>query len=209
MPRECSRYSPFIIVEKISQAEYDSLTIGQLGISRGGLPIERAVSAPDVGIGSNATEMGHPGYVRFSPDSDQRTDIAGCLKRSNPGLMRRSKQHLQSTIFNRAGASLREFELGVCFRSSAGLAQKRTQPVISRSYLKSRQLHLRHRISVSKRLPSRWNLKSSAALQQHYRRSRVHLSLQIDQEATEMEKCDEEIFVGYGWSSSIRHSRSR
>ena len=54
MPRECSRYSPFIIVEKISQAERDSLTIGQLGISRGGLPIERAVSAPDVGIGSGA-----------------------------------------------------------------------------------------------------------------------------------------------------------
>jgi len=52
MPRECSRYSPFIIVEKISQAERDSLTIGQLGISRGGPPIERAVSAPDVGIGS-------------------------------------------------------------------------------------------------------------------------------------------------------------
>jgi uncharacterized protein YicC (UPF0701 family) len=45
--------------------------------------------------------------------------------------------------------------------------------------------------------------------QQHYRRSRVHLSLQIDQEATEMEKCDEEILVAYGWFSSIRHSRSR
>ena len=54
MPLECSRYSPFIIVEKISQAECDSLTIGQLGISRGGPPIERAVSAPDVGIGSIA-----------------------------------------------------------------------------------------------------------------------------------------------------------
>ena len=52
MPRECSRYSPFIIVEKISQAERDSLTIGQLGISRGGPPIERAVSAPDVRFGS-------------------------------------------------------------------------------------------------------------------------------------------------------------
>jgi hypothetical protein len=39
--------------------------------------------------------------------------------------MRRSKQHLQSTIFDRAGANLREFESGVlCFRSSAGLAQK-------------------------------------------------------------------------------------
>jgi hypothetical protein len=41
------------------------------------------------------------------------------------GLMRRSKLHLQSTIFDRAGANLREFESGVfCFRSSAGLAQK-------------------------------------------------------------------------------------
>jgi hypothetical protein len=38
---------------KISQAERDSLTIGQPGISRGGPPIERAVSAPNVGIGSN------------------------------------------------------------------------------------------------------------------------------------------------------------
>jgi hypothetical protein len=36
MPLERSRYSPFIIVEKISQAERDSSTIGQLGISRGG-----------------------------------------------------------------------------------------------------------------------------------------------------------------------------
>jgi hypothetical protein len=43
MPCECSRYSPFIIVEKISQAELDSLTIGQLGISRGG-PADRARS---------------------------------------------------------------------------------------------------------------------------------------------------------------------
>ena len=56
MPRDCSRYSPFIIVEKISQAERDSLTIGQLGISRGGPPIERAVSAPDVGIGPRLCE---------------------------------------------------------------------------------------------------------------------------------------------------------
>jgi hypothetical protein len=38
--------------------------------------------------------------------------------------MRRSKLHLQSTIFDRAGANLREFESGVFFRSSAGLAQK-------------------------------------------------------------------------------------
>jgi hypothetical protein len=60
MPRECSRYSPFIIVEKISQAEVDSLTIGQLGISRGGPPIERAVSAPDVGIGSRPCENVFP-----------------------------------------------------------------------------------------------------------------------------------------------------
>jgi len=56
MPRECIRYSPFIIVEKISQAERDSLTIGQLGISRGGPPIERAVSAPDVRFGSKPCE---------------------------------------------------------------------------------------------------------------------------------------------------------
>ena len=55
MPPECSRHSPFIIVEKISQAELDSLTIGQLGIS--GPPIERAVSAPDVGIGSSTEVM--------------------------------------------------------------------------------------------------------------------------------------------------------
>ena len=156
-----------------------------------------------------STPCRSPGALRVTPESGHCSIRSACLKRASYGLMHRSKQHLQSTIFNRAGASLREFELGVCFRSSAGLAQKRTQLVIFRSYLKSRQLHLRHRISVSKRLPSRWNLKSSAALQQHYRRSRVHLSLQIDQEATEMEKCDEEIFVGYGWSSSIRHSRSR
>jgi hypothetical protein len=50
-------------------------------------------------------------------------------------------------------------------------------------------------MSVSNRVPFRWNLKSSAVLQQHYRRSRVHLSLQIDQEAMEMKKCDEEILL--------------
>jgi hypothetical protein len=58
MPRECSRYSPFINVETILPAELDSLTIGQLGISRGGPPIERAVSAPDAGIGSKASDNG-------------------------------------------------------------------------------------------------------------------------------------------------------
>jgi hypothetical protein len=88
------------------------------------------------------------------------------------------------------------------------LAKKRTQPVIFRSYFKSRPLHLRRSIPASNRLPFRWNLKSSAALQQHYRRSRVHLSLRIDQDATEMEKCDEEILLGYGWSSGVGHGRS-
>jgi hypothetical protein len=36
-----------------------------------------------------------------------------------------------------------------------------------------------------------------------------HASIaQMDQGAIEMEKCDEESFVGYGESSSIGHSRS-
>jgi hypothetical protein len=32
--------------------------------------------------GSIATEMECPRYVRFPPNSDRRTDIAGCLKRA-------------------------------------------------------------------------------------------------------------------------------
>ncbi len=45
MPRECRRYSPFIIVEKNAQAGLDSLTIAELSVSRGGPSIERAVCA--------------------------------------------------------------------------------------------------------------------------------------------------------------------
>jgi hypothetical protein len=50
----------------------------------------------DVSVGSNATEMGCPRYVRFPPNSDRRTDVAGCLKRATSGLMRCSKQPLHS-----------------------------------------------------------------------------------------------------------------
>jgi len=45
MPREYSRYSPFIIVEKIRKHEPDSLTIDQPGVSGGGPSIDRTVSA--------------------------------------------------------------------------------------------------------------------------------------------------------------------
>lgn len=86
-------------------------------------------------------------------------------------------------------------------------ASHKRQPVIFHSYY-NRQLFLRHRNSASNRLPFGWNLKSSAGPQQHYRRSRAHLSLQIDQEATEMEKCDEGVFVGYGWSGSFFRSNA-
>ncbi len=88
MPRECSRYSPFIIVEKISQAERDSLTIGQLGISRGGPPIERAVSAPDVGIGSEAPFWKSADDFRFAPISRHFQSPSACLKGANIGKSR-------------------------------------------------------------------------------------------------------------------------
>jgi hypothetical protein len=39
-----------------------------------------------------ATEMECPRYVRFPPNSDRRTDIAGCLKRPITGLMYCTKQ---------------------------------------------------------------------------------------------------------------------
>jgi hypothetical protein len=147
----------------------------------------------DLRSGSETEASEFPGYVRFTPQ--QRTDAP--QQTASP-----------STIFDRAEASFREIELSVCFRDSAGWPKKRALPAIFRSSFKNRQLHLRHRISVSDRLLFGWNLKSSAALPQHYRQSRVHLSLQIDQEATEMEKCDEEISIGYRWFNSIRHSRS-
>src|ERR1700738_834028 len=48
-----------------------------------------------------ATETRCPRYVRFSPDSDRRTDIAECLKRANKRLMHRSKQHPYSITCGR------------------------------------------------------------------------------------------------------------
>src|ERR1700730_15608369 len=100
--------------------------------------------------------------------------------------------------------------VAVCFRSSAGLPKKRTQPgrffvIFEKPFVTFKAQN----VCVKSPTIEVEFEKSSAVLQQHYRRSRVHLSLQIDQEATEMEKCDDKILVGYGWFSSIRHSRSR
>jgi hypothetical protein len=52
------------------------------------------------------------------------------LLSADNGLMRRSKQHLQSTIFDRAGASLREFELASALEVQQAWPKKRTPPVI-------------------------------------------------------------------------------
>jgi hypothetical protein len=89
-----------------------------------------------------------------------------------------SKQHLQSTI-DRAGASLREFELvGVCFRSSAGLAKKAKRNRSFFGHIKKTESCILATESLRQNAyNSEWNLESSASLQQNYRQSRVHLSL--------------------------------
>ena len=106
-------------------------------------------------------------------------------------------------LLARARARLREFEVRVEFRST----KKRAQSAIFRPYFKNRQLPLRHGISVSNRVQFRvefeFECSSTATLSMV-----THLSLQMDQGAMEIEKCDEESFVGYGESSSVGHSRS-
>src|ERR1700731_2442037 len=86
----------------------------------------------------------------------------------------------------------------------------RTQPAVLILF-KKRQLHLKHRISVSNRLSFRWKFKSSKARQQHYRRSRgAFIVSDKSPEATEkeMEIYDEEVSPGHGWSGSVRHGYS-
>src|ERR1700742_2313574 len=146
---------------------------------------------------------------RIADSSRTRITPEECRERTH-APQQRSKQHVRSTMLRPRKSKLAEVRVGVRFGKVSRPDPKRERKSVkfwSRS--KNRQLHLRYKIFASDRLPCRRNFKSSAALQQHYRRSRVHLSLQIDQEATEMEKCDEEIFVGYRWFSSIGHSRSR
>ncbi len=115
-------------------------------------------------FGSKASLTAPKSNVRFTPESELKSDIVPCPKSATNGLIRRSKQHFQSLIF------LPAHEHPCWVRRRWEIPEPESDPstAILRPFLKNRKLPFRHRATDSNHSRFRWNLESGAALQRQF-----------------------------------------